>query len=52
MTREQKSKRVLQYKGFGINFIRGQYRAEAYANPSFYDTNLERLKKQIRDYLK
>jgi hypothetical protein len=41
-----------QYKGLCILFIRGEYRAEAYASPQFTDTNLKRLKKKIDNYLK
>jgi len=39
------------YKGYGINKIRGEYRAEAYANPPFYNTNLAKLKTAINKYL-
>ena len=41
-----------QYKGYGIRFINGEYRAEAYASPQFTETNLSRLKKIINNYLK
>jgi hypothetical protein len=41
-----------QYKGFGINYINGSYRAEAYSSPQFTETNLTRLKKLIDNYLK
>ena len=52
MTNKDKSNRVILFKGFGINFIRGEWRAEAYANPSFYNTNLTKLKKEINNYLR
>lgn len=45
-------KTPIQYKGFTINHMRGQYRADAYANPSFYNTNLAKLKGEINQYLK
>jgi hypothetical protein len=41
-----------QYKGFGINYVQGAYRAEAHANPQFTETSLARLKKLINNYLK
>ena len=41
-----------QYKGFGISYVQGEYRAEAYANPQFTETSLVRLKKLINNYLK
>lgn len=40
------------YKGYAITKINGEYRAEAYANPSFYSTNLAKIKKQINQYLR
>lgn len=53
MTELQKYKRgPIYYKGYGINYINGAYRAEAYANPSFSNTNLAKLKKRINQYLK
>jgi len=39
------------YKGYSIYQIRGEYRAEAYANENFYNTNLSKLKKDINKYL-
>ena len=42
----------IQYKGFTINYLRGEYRADAYANPQFTNTNLAKLKKEINQYLK
>ena len=51
-TYADKKRRTEYYRGFVINFIRGEWRATAYGNPTFYDTNKSRLKKQIRDYLK
>jgi hypothetical protein len=42
----------IQYKGFTINYIGGEYRADAYANPQFTNTNLAKLKKEINQYLK
>lgn len=50
--RVKQGKEAIHYKGFCINFIGSSYRAEAYANPSFYSTNLEDIKKQINQYLK
>jgi hypothetical protein len=41
----------IQYKGFTINYIGGEYRADAYANPQFTNTNLAKLKKEINQYL-
>jgi hypothetical protein len=46
-----KRSNVEYYRGFTIIFNRGEWQASAYANPTFYDTNKERLKKQIRNYL-
>jgi hypothetical protein len=40
------------YKGFTINYIRGLYRADAYANPQFSNTNFSKLKKEINEYLR
>jgi len=40
------------YKGFGINLICGEYTASAYANPTFYGTNLAKIKTAINKYLK
>ena len=42
----------IQYKGFTINYLRGEYRADAYASPQFTNTNLAKLKKEINEYLK
>lgn len=44
-------KTPIQYKGYTINFIRGNYRAEAYGNPQFSETSLAKVKKQIDSYL-
>lgn len=55
-----------QYKGFSVNKyfqweqtqfgvapkLVGGYEATAYANPSFWATNMRELKKQINQYLK
>lgn len=41
-----------QYKGFTINRIGNTYRADAYASPQFSGTNLNKLKKEINNYLK
>jgi hypothetical protein len=43
---------VIYYKGFGINFIHDQYEASAYSNPTFYNTNLAKLKQKINEYLR
>jgi len=43
---------AIQYKGFTIIFMSGEYQASAYSNPSFYNTNFDKLKKQIYHYLK
>jgi|GEM_PF-3840310 len=40
------------YKGFGINLIRNEYTASAYANPTFFGSNLAKIKKAINQYLK
>jgi len=45
-------KTPIQYKGYTINYIRGEYRAEAYGNPQFTDTNLSKLKSKINKYLR
>ena len=50
-TYADKKKHIEYYRGFGIIFHKGDWVASAYAAPTFYDTNRERLKKQIRDYL-
>jgi hypothetical protein len=42
----------IQYKGFTINYLRGEYRADAYASPQFTNTNLAKLKKEINEYLR
>jgi len=53
MTRVEKINRsVIYYKGFGINFYASEYVAAAYANPTFTNTNLSKLKKQINNYLR
>jgi hypothetical protein len=49
---EKKNRGVIYYKGFGINFYHNQYEAAAYANPTFCNTNLRKLKKEINSYLK
>lgn len=45
-------KTPIQYKGFTINYLRGEYRADAYANPQFSNTNLAKLKQAINQYLR
>jgi len=45
-------KTPIQYKGYTINFIQGEYRADAYANPQITDKNLAKLKQKINQYLK
>ena len=42
----------IQYKGFTINYLRREYRADAYASPQFTNTNLAKLKKEINEYLR
>ncbi|QDP47349.1 MAG: hypothetical protein Unbinned4388contig1000_68 [Prokaryotic dsDNA virus sp.] len=44
--------RTYVYKGFGINYFNGFYRAAAYANPTFEGNNLKKILKQINTYLK
>lgn len=39
------------YKGFTIIQIKGTYRAQAYLYEPMYNTNLSKLKKQIRELL-
>jgi len=51
MTTNEKYNTILQYKGFTIYFIHGEWFAGAYANPGFYNTNLSKLKKEINKYL-
>ncbi len=45
-------KTPLKFKGFTINYIRGEYRADAYASPQFSNKNLAKLKQEINAYLK
>lgn len=40
-----------QFRGFTINRIGTEYRAAAYANPQFSNTNLAKLKAEIIKYL-
>ena len=49
---DKKNRGVIYYKGYGINFYHNEYRASAYANPTFTHTNLKKLKKLINQYLK
>ena len=42
---------AMQYKGFTVIFVNGEYRASAYANPQFTGTNYAQLKKEINQYL-
>ena len=46
-----KYKDTLRYKGYGIYFINGEYRATAYANPQLSATNFKDIKRQINKYL-
>jgi hypothetical protein len=39
------------FKGYGVNYINGNYRAAAYANPEFENKSLSKLKKEINQYL-
>ena len=43
-------KKYQTYKGYGINLIRNEYTASAYANPSFFGNNLAKIKKAINLY--
>ena len=43
--------KLFYYKGFTVDYVCGEYRAKAYANPSFYSTNKASIKKQINEYL-
>lgn len=43
---------TIYYKGYGITKYNKEYRAGAYANPQFSDTNLTRLKITINKYLR
>ena len=45
-------KSIQYYKGFGINLIQNEYTASAYANPTFYGTNVAKIKKAINQYLR
>ena len=45
-------KTPISFKGYTINFIRGEYRADAYGNPQFSDKNLAKLKQKINSYLR
>jgi len=49
---DKQNRGVIYYKGFGINFIRGEYRAAAYSEPTFTHTNLKKLKQLINEYLR
>ena len=42
---------TVYFKGFGIIKKGKTYQAEAYANPTFLNTNLNKLKKDINKYL-
>jgi hypothetical protein len=42
----------IQFKGYTINYINGEYRADAYANPQFSSPNLAKLKARIKKYLR
>jgi hypothetical protein len=42
---------VVYYKGFGITYMYGRYRAAAYANPTFEETSKAKLIKEINKYL-
>ena len=52
MTELQKLNKVIQFKGFTITYYRKEWHARAYANPSFDNSNLNNLKKEINNYLK
>jgi len=43
---------AVQYKGCTIIFINGYYRAAAYANPTFEETNKVKLLQSINSYLR
>lgn len=45
-------KTPIAFKGYTINFINGEYRAEAYGNPQFSNKNLAKLKQEINAYLR
>jgi hypothetical protein len=49
---EKRNRGTIYYKGFGINWRSGEYKAAAYSNPTFTNTNLGKLKQQINEYLK
>jgi len=49
---ESGGKTPIQFKGYTINFVRGEYRAESYGNPQFTDKNLAKLKQKINSYLR
>lgn len=46
------NKDYFQYKGYFVSFVQGEWRAMAYANPSFYNTSKSNIKKQINAYLR
>jgi hypothetical protein len=52
MKRSEKYDKVISYKGYTIIFVGNNWRALAYANPQFDNSNLKELKKQINNYLK
>lgn len=51
-TKIGKQKSPIQYKGFTINYLRGEYRADSFADGQITDKSLARLKKKINEYLK
>ncbi len=49
---EKRNRGVIYHKGFGINWRSGEYTASAYANPTFTNTNLRKLKQEINECLR
>lgn len=44
-------KTPIQYKGFTINYLYGEYRADSFADGQFTDKNIVKLKQKINEYL-
>lgn len=44
-------KTPFQYKGYTVNYINGEYRAECHTEITFYSRNLTALKTAITGYL-
>jgi hypothetical protein len=45
-------KNPIQFKGYTINYINGEYRADTYAGQQFSSPNLAKLKARINKHLR